>query len=113
MQILLSMTQAGPGRTGKQEQEQTSRNHVQTLEPISVQLFINIFVQPHFIHKKIQLIVWMYLNYTYQVQRSAKVFVRGCEKFVIALAYMFCLALVGSFLARFAYFLADLCTELG
>ena len=29
MQILLSMTQAGPGRTGKQEQEQTSRNHVQ------------------------------------------------------------------------------------
>ena len=29
MQILLSRTQAGPGRTGKQEQEQTSRNHVQ------------------------------------------------------------------------------------
>ena len=37
-------------------------------------------------------------------------FVRGCEKFVIALAYMFCLALVGSCLARFAYFLADLCS---
>ena len=36
-------------------------------------------------------------------------FVRGCEKFVIALAYMFCLALVGSCLARFAYFLVDLC----
>ena len=36
-------------------------------------------------------------------------FVRGCEKFVIALAYLFCLALVGSFLARFVYFLADLC----
>ena len=31
MQILLSMTQAGPGITGKQEQEQTSPNHVQTL----------------------------------------------------------------------------------
>ena len=29
MQILLSRTQAGPGRKGKQEQEQTSRNHVQ------------------------------------------------------------------------------------
>ena len=43
------------------------------------------------------------------IQRSAKVFVRGCEKFVIALAYLFCLALVGSCLARFAYFLADLC----
>ena len=31
MQILLSRTQAGPGRIGKQEQEQTSRNHVQAL----------------------------------------------------------------------------------
>ena len=30
MQILLSGTLAGPGRTGKQEQEQTSRNHLQT-----------------------------------------------------------------------------------
>ena len=30
MQILLSRTQAGPGRAAKQEQEQTSRNHVQT-----------------------------------------------------------------------------------
>ena len=29
MQILLSRTQPGPGRTAKQEQEQTSRNHVQ------------------------------------------------------------------------------------
>ena len=38
-------------------------------------------------------------------------FVRGCEKFVIALAYLFCLALVGSCLLRFAYFLADLCTK--
>ena len=29
MQILLSRTQAGAGRTVQQEQEQTSRNHVQ------------------------------------------------------------------------------------
>ena len=29
MQILLSSTQAEPGRAGKQEQDQTSRNHVQ------------------------------------------------------------------------------------
>ena len=29
VQILLSRTQAGPGRTVKQEQEQISRNHVQ------------------------------------------------------------------------------------
>ena len=45
------------------------------------------------------------------VQRSAKRLVRGCEKFIIALAYLFCLALPGSCLARFAYFLADLCTQ--
>ena len=44
------------------------------------------------------------------VQRSAKVCVRGCEKFVPALAYLFCLALPGSCLARFAYFFADLCS---
>ena len=43
------------------------------------------------------------------IQRSAKVFVRGCEKFVPAVAYLFCLALPGSCLARFANFLADLC----
>ena len=36
MQILLSRTQAEPGRTGKQEQEQTSRNHVQTIFGSSV-----------------------------------------------------------------------------
>ena len=44
-----------------------------------------------------------------ELQRSAKQMVSGCEKFVIALVYMFCLALPGSCLARFAYFLADLC----
>ena len=43
------------------------------------------------------------------VQRSAKVLVHGCKKFVPALAYLSCLALLGSCLARFAYFLADLC----
>ena len=48
--------------------------------------------------------------YVLRVQRSAKMFVRGCEKFVPALAYLFCPALPGSCLARFAYFLADLCT---
>ena len=38
------------------------------------------------------------------------VFVRGCEKFIIALAYLFYLALGGSCLARLTYFLADLCS---
>ena len=38
-------------------------------------------------------------------------FVRGCEKFVIALPYLFCLALDGYCLARLAYFLADLCSS--
>ena len=36
-------------------------------------------------------------------------FVRGCEKFVIALAYLFCLTLPESCLARFTYSLAGLC----
>ena len=47
---------------------------------------------------------------TPHIQRSANVFVRGCEKLVIALAYLFCLAVVGSCLAGFAYFFAGLCT---
>ena len=33
-----------------------------------------------------------------------KMFVRGCEKFLPALAYQFCLALRGSCLARFTYY---------
>ena len=33
---LLSRTQAGPGRTAKQEQEEISRNHVQTFISPSV-----------------------------------------------------------------------------
>ena len=37
LQILLSRTQAGPGRTVKQEQEEISPNHVQRLNLISVQ----------------------------------------------------------------------------
>ena len=37
MFVLLSWTQAGPGRTVKQEQEEISRNHVQTFLCLSVQ----------------------------------------------------------------------------
>ena len=36
VQILLSNSQAGPGRTVKQEQEEISRNHVQAFIPGSV-----------------------------------------------------------------------------
>ena len=36
MYVLLSRTQAGPGRTVKQEQEEISRNHVQTFISPSV-----------------------------------------------------------------------------
>ena len=45
-----------------------------------------------------------------KVQRSAKRLVQGLVNFVPALAYLFCLALPGSCLARFTYLLADLCT---
>ena len=38
LQIQLSRTQAGPGRTVKQEQEEISPNHVQRLNLISVEL---------------------------------------------------------------------------
>ena len=38
------------------------------------------------------------------IQRLAKRLVRGCEKFVSALAYLFCLALPGSCIAISAYF---------
>ena len=34
--VLLSRTQAGPGRTVKQEQEEISRNHIQTFIYLSV-----------------------------------------------------------------------------
>ena len=43
------------------------------------------------------------------VQRSAKKMVCGCEKFVPALAYQFCLALPGSCLARFTNLFWELC----
>ena len=36
LHVLLSRTQAEPGRTGKQEQEEISRNHVQTFICVSV-----------------------------------------------------------------------------
>ena len=45
-----------------------------------------------------------------RVQKSAKRLVRDCERFNLALAYLFCLPLPGYCLARFAYLLADLCT---
>ena len=42
MQILLSNSQAGPGRTVKQEQEEISRNHVQTfISPLYVYVVSN------------------------------------------------------------------------
>ena len=47
------------------------------------------------------------------VQRSAKRLVRVCEKFVPALVYLYCLALPGSCLARFAYFSRSLYTPAG
>ena len=37
--VLLSRTQAGPGRTVKKEQEEISRNHVQTFISPSVPFF--------------------------------------------------------------------------
>ena len=37
--VLLSRTQAGPGRKVKQEQEEISRNHVQSFIYLSVQVF--------------------------------------------------------------------------
>ena len=39
LQILLSRTQAGPGRTVKHEQEDVSPNHVQRINLISVDYF--------------------------------------------------------------------------
>ena len=43
------------------------------------------------------------------IQRGDLSFVRGLVKFVPALAYLFCLALPGSWLARFTNLLRDLC----
>ena len=39
--------------------------------------------------------------------------VRGCENIILAHAWLFCLALPGSCLTRFAHFLASLCTFKG
>ena len=39
--VLLSRTQAGPGRTVKQEQEEISRNHVQTFICLSVHIMLD------------------------------------------------------------------------
>ena len=38
--VLLSRTQAGPGRAIKEEQEENSRNHIQTLFLISVEIIL-------------------------------------------------------------------------
>ena len=46
----------------------------------------------------------------FRVQRSAKRLVSGCEKFLLAAATLFCMALPGSCLARFTNLLAGLCT---
>ena len=46
MHILLSNSQAGPGRTVKQEQEEISRNHVQAFIPGSVRT-----LHPRFLRK--------------------------------------------------------------
>ena len=46
MQILLSYSQAGPGRPVKQEQEEISRNHVQAFIPGSVQLTSHFVLLP-------------------------------------------------------------------
>ena len=44
MYFLLSRTQAGPGKTVKQEQEEISRNHVQTFSGCSVQRVHNVII---------------------------------------------------------------------
>ena len=57
--------------------------------------------------------MFIWLNLWWQIlQISLKRLVRGCEKFVLAFAYLFCRPLPRSCLARFAYLLADLCTNL-
>ena len=43
LHVLLSRTQAGPGRTVKQEQEEISRNHVQTFICLSVYVLSSTF----------------------------------------------------------------------
>ena len=48
LKILLSNSQAGPGRTVKQEQEEISLNHVQTFISLSVVRQPAIVLSPHF-----------------------------------------------------------------
>ena len=48
-------------------------------------------------------------NFIHQVQRGDLSFVRGLVKFLLALAYLFCLALLGSCLTRFAKNKSPLC----
>ena len=49
---------------------------------------------------------------TNTIQRSQKWSVRGCEKLVPALAYLFCTVLLGSCLARFTDLFWELCTKI-
>ena len=50
LQILLSRTQAGPGRTVKKEQEEISPNHVQRLNLISVHWYtVGLFIASPFL----------------------------------------------------------------
>ena len=42
LHVMLSMTLAGPGRTVKQEQEEISRNHIQTFICLSVHLNVSL-----------------------------------------------------------------------
>ena len=80
LQILLSSTQAGPGRKVKQEQEEISRNHVPRLFLGSV----------HFplIVTTLQFAKWIWFVWpvSQNLQSWEKVLVRGCEKFLPALA---------------------------
>ena len=45
------------------------------------------------------------------IQRGDLSFVRGLVKFLLALAYLFCVALLGSFLTRFAKNKSPLCMD--
>ena len=49
--------------------------------------------------------------YPHSAPSPAKKMVRSCENFILDLALLFCLALFGSCLTKFAHFLAGLCHE--
>ena len=94
LQILLSRTQAGPGRTDKQEQEEISPNHVQRINLISVQSELrhkpSLYSLWQIFHQQYLLVVWLY--YT-SVGRSFMSLRRQCGWKVEHL-HFFILALV-------------------